>query len=137
MYTPKFPYDKDQIIINSNRITLNSKDDSIFLFANKIINFSSNEGIHFNTNKNIIFNSSKIQLGLNAEEPLVKGNQLKNILEKLLELLEIVGSQLLTATDSNNIPIVTVQTSGNSLIKSSKRIKLLLKNLNSEQNYTL
>jgi hypothetical protein len=136
-YIPKFPYNEDQIILNSNRISLNSKTDSIFLFSSKIINLSSNEGIHFNTDKEFYINSSKIQLGLNADEPIPRGNKLKNILEKLLDTLEITGDQLNNALDSNNNPIPAVQTAGNSLLKSTKRIKSLLKTLNSEQNFTI
>lgn len=136
-YTPKFPYNEDQIILNSNRISLNSKTDSIFLFSSKIISLSSNEGIHFNTDKEFYINASKIQLGLNADEPIPRGNKLKNILEKLLDTLEITGDQLNSALDSNNNPIPAVQTAGNSLLKSTKRIKSLLKTLNSEQNFTI
>lgn len=136
-YTPEFPYNKPQLILNSDRVLINSKSDSIFLFSSKVISLSSNEGIHFNTNGNTIINSPKIQLGLDAVEPIPKGNQLKNILTRLLNDLENVGDQLLTANDSNNNPIPSVQTAGNNLIKSSKRIKILLKKMNSTQNFTL
>lgn len=136
-YIPEFPYNKDQIILNSDRISLNSKSDSIFLFSSKIISLSSNEGIHINTDKETIINSSKIQLGLNSTEPLVLGNQLHNLLERLLSDLNNVGEQLYTSVDSNGNPIPSVQTAGNSLIKSSKRIKTLLKKINSKQNFTL
>jgi hypothetical protein len=136
-YIPKFPYNDDQAIINSNRVTLNSKTDSIFLFSSKMIILSSNEGIHFNTNKEFIVNSTKIQLGLNADEPIPKGNKLKNVLEKILDSLEIVGDQLNVAKDSNDNPIPAVQTAGNSLIRSTKRIKTLLKTINSTKNFTV
>ena len=136
-YIPEFPYNKDQIILNSDRISLNSKNDSIFLFSSKIINLSSNEGIHMNTDKNVVINSSKIQLGLNSTEPLVLGNQLYNLLERLLLDLNNVGEQLYTSVDSNGNPLPSVQTAGNSLIKSTNRIKTLLKKINSKQNFTI
>jgi len=136
-YSPKFPYDGKQAIINSGRIVLNSKDDSIFLFSSKAICLSSNEGIHLNTEKEVIINTSNLQLGIDAKEPLVKGNELKNLLTKLLDDLSNVGEQLLIAIDSNNNPLPSVQTAGNSLVKSTKRIKKLLQTLNSTQNFTL
>lgn len=136
MYTPEFPYNKEQIIINSGRISLNAKDDSIFLFASKAISFSSNESIHFNTNENIILNGTKVQLGLNANEPLVRGNQLLNLLQRLLNDLENVGDQLNNSIDSNGNPLPQVQTAGNNLVRSTRRIKRLLKNINSTQNFT-
>lgn len=136
-YIPTFPYNGSQEIFNSGRIVLNSKDDSIFLFSSKAIGFSSNEGIHFNTENEIILNSSKIQLGLDANEPLIKGKKHQNMMLKLLDDLENVGDQLFAATDSNSNPIPSVQTAGNSLIKSVKRIKILLNNIYSTQNYTI
>lgn len=136
-YIPKFPYNGPQEIFNSGRIVLNSKDDSIFLFSSKAIGLSSNEGIHLNTEKEIILNSSNIQLGLDANEPLIKGAKHNNMMLKLLNDLENVGGQLFSATDSNGNPIPSVQTAGNSLIKSVKRIKILLPNIYSKQNYTI
>lgn len=136
-YKPEFPYNNPQIIFNSDRITLNSKKDSIFLFSSKIINFSSNEGIHFNTTDDIIMNGNKILLGLNAKEPLVKGNQIKNILDLLLDMISNVGEQLNDAIDSNGNPIINVQTSGNMLFKTSKRIKNQLKYILSKNNFTI
>ena len=136
-YQPQFPYNNSQIILNSNRLVLNSKSDSIFLFSNKIISLSSNEGIHINTEKEFITNASKIQLGLNAVEPLVKGTKFINLMEKLLNDLESVGEQLYISTDSNGNAIPTTQTAENTLIKSVKRIKILLNTVNSTQNFTL
>ena len=136
-YKPQFPYNGKQIIFNSDRVLINSKNDSILLFSSKVISLSSNEGIHFNTEKEFIVNSSKIQLGIDATEPLVRGNKFKNLMNKLLLDLENVGDQLFTATDSNGNAKTSVQTAGNSLIKSTKRIRILLKTINSEQNYTI
>lgn len=136
-YIPDFPYNKNQLILNSDRVIINSKSDSIFLFSDKAIGFSSNEGIHFNTNKNIILNGSKIQLGLEAKEPLIKGNQLENLFNKMFSDLENIGDQLYNAVDSNGNPIPSVATAGNILIKSVKRLKVLLKTIKSDQNYTI
>lgn len=137
MYKPDFPYKDDQLIINSDRLILNSKKDSIFLFANKAISFSANEGIHFNTEKEFYVNAKNIKLGLGADEPLVKGNQLKNILTKLLNDQNNIGNLLSNAVDSNGVAITSVVTAGNSLQRSTNRIKTLLKNLNSTSNFTL
>ncbi len=136
-YTPQFPYNGNQIIYTSDRIMFNSRNDSIFLFSNKVIGLSSNEGIHLNTDGDVIINSPKIQLGIDAAEPLVRGKKFINMMEKLLSDLENVGGQLFTATDSNGNPIPAVQTAGNSLVKSTKRVKILLKSINSTQNFTL
>ena len=58
-------------------------------------------------------------------------------MEKLLNDLESVGEQLYISTDSNGNAIPKTQTAGNTLIKSVKRIKILLNTVNSTQNFTL
>lgn len=137
MYTPVFPYNQEQIIINSDRVVLNSKLDSIFLFSDKIISLSSNEGVHVNTSKGIYMNGEEIRLGLKADNPIPKGNETTEAFNKILDTLDNVGGLLLSATDSNGNPIPQVVTAGNTLQKSSKRIKTLIKKINSKQNYTL
>jgi uncharacterized protein YcfL len=137
MYLPQFPYNGSQLILNSNRVLINSKSDSIFLFSSKSICLSSNEGIHFNTEKEVIINSSKIQLGIDAKEPIPRGNKLKSLLERQSNDIISAANQLLSATDSNGNSIPSVQAAGQILLKSAKRTKIQLKNLNSEQNFTL
>ena len=127
MYTPIFPYNKEQIILTSDRVVLNSKLDSIFLFADKVISLSSNEGVHINTDEGVYVNGKEIKLGLDAKEPIVKGNELKNLLDNLLTTLSNVGILLSTATDSNGNPIPQVVTAGKSLQKSAQRIKTTTK----------
>ena len=71
-YTPTFPhlYQGNQVIINSDRLLFNAKSDSILLFADKAISFSTNGAIHFdagksnNPNSEFIVNAQKIILGL-------------------------------------------------------------------------
>jgi hypothetical protein len=87
-YKPEFPYLGEQIIINSGRVILNSKDDSIFLFGKKAIGFSSAGTINFDTNNSIIMNSPKIYLGLEAKEPIVKGNQLKLMFNTIWKIVD-------------------------------------------------
>lgn len=136
-YTPLFPFKDEQFIFNSNRISLNAKTDSIFLFASKAISLSSNESIHLNTNEDILMNSKKIYLGLKAKEPLIKGNELYNLLSRFFKDIENIGDILSSAVDSNNNAIPNVQAGGNSLRKSSIRMQKLIENIRSEFNYTI
>ena len=87
-YKPDFPYLGEQIIITSGRVTLNSKDDSVFLFGKKAIGFSSAGTINFDSDDKVIINAPQIYLGLEAKEPLVKGQALENLLLELLDSLE-------------------------------------------------
>ena len=103
-YKPDAPgiYQGKQVIINSNRLLFNAKDDSILLFANKAIGFSTNGSIHFDTSdkkegdeaSKVVINSPNIYLGLQYNndlptEPAVLGDYLGDIwLSDLLETLE-------------------------------------------------
>ena len=111
-YKPEAPgiYQGKQVIINSNRLLFNAKDDSILLFANKAIGFSTNGSIHFDTSdkkdgekaSKVIINSPNIYLGLQYNgdlptEPAILGDYLGDIwLTDLLETLEGLIDDLIT-----------------------------------------
>jgi hypothetical protein len=135
-YTPEFPYLGEQIIINSGRVTFNSKDDSIFLFAKKAIGFSSAGSINFDCDDKVIINSPQIFLGLDANEPLIKGKQLVNLLNRLLNALDNFSQVIQTSVDSNGIPIIAATTSGGTLTKDIIKIKSLIDSITSKQNFT-
>ena len=117
-YKPEFPYLGEQIIINSGRVILNSKDDSIFLFGKKAIGFSSAGTINFDADKSVIMNTPNIYLGLGAEEPLVKGTQLTIMLDDILKALKNLSSQLSDTKDSNGVFITNIITA-----KDIKKVK--------------
>jgi len=98
-YTPIQPdkYSGKQILINSDRLIFNAKDDSILLFSNKAIGFSTNGSFHFDTgeeeNSKFIVNAPKIYLGLKeddslANEPALLGNLTEEWLISFIELIE-------------------------------------------------
>lgn len=136
-YKPEFPYLGEQIIINSGRVILNSKEDSIFLFGKKAISFSSEGTINFDSNDKTIINSPQIYLGLEAKEPLIKGEQLAILLEELLSSLNDLSIKLTNTKDSNNIYITSIVTAGQSLKGSIERIKPLIKDIKSTKNFTV
>lgn len=136
-YKPDFPYLGEQIIINSGRVILNSKDDSVFLFGKKAIGFSSAGTINFDADDSIIVNTPKIYLGLGADEPLVKGTQLTIMLGDILEALRVLSAQLKNTQDSNGVFITNIITASDSLKNSVDRIEKRLKDITSNQNYTI
>ena len=136
-YKPDFPYLGEQIIINSGRVTLNSKDDSVFLFGKKAIGFSSAGTINFDADEYVIVNAPNIYLGIGAKEPLVKGTQLTIMLDDILDALRVLATQLSGAQDSKGASITNVIVASDSLKNSVGRIKSRLKDITSKQNYTL
>ena len=110
-YKPEAPeiYQGKQVIINSDRLLFNAKDDAILLFSNKAIGFSTNGSIHFDTSdkkegkepSKVIINSPNIYLGLKYNgdlptEPAVLGDYLDRWQMDLLETLEGLIDDLIT-----------------------------------------
>ena len=98
-FTPKDTniYDDNQIIINSDRLIFNAKQDSILFSSNKVIGFNTNGSFHFDSEKNFIVNSSKIILGLKnspdgsiiyGQEPAVLGHQLDEFISDFIDIIQ-------------------------------------------------
>jgi hypothetical protein len=140
-YKPAFPYTGDHLIFNSDRVTINSKKDSILLFAKESISFSSAGTIHFNCDDNLIINADKIYLGLetdiNKPEPAIRGQHLYDLLNYLILALTDLGNGLYTATDSNGIGIPSVTTSGDNLITDALELSAKLEKIRSEKTFLL
>ena len=98
-YIPQSPgtYQGNQVIINSDRLLFNAKTDSILLFSDKAIGFSTNGSFHFDTSSDeneskFVINSPNIYLGLEFDnsyptEPAVLGDQLEDALNRMLTLI--------------------------------------------------
>ena len=77
-YIPKDPnsYIGNQVIINSDRLLFNAKTDSILLYSDKAIGFSTRGNFHFDTDNSeeskskFIVNSPNIYLGLEFDNSL-------------------------------------------------------------------
>lgn len=96
-FNPTSPdqYIGKQLILNSDRIVINSKEDNL-LFSNTGFSFSTNGEFHFNTGDNtenkFVVNSPKIYLGLEGTEltsnPAVKGKELETIITEVLDIID-------------------------------------------------
>jgi hypothetical protein len=99
--TPPDLFQGNQVIINSDRLLFNAKDDSIFLFSKESIGFSANGSIHFDTSNKkegdtaskFIVNSPNIYLGLDYKgniptEPALLGDSTEKWLNDMLEMIE-------------------------------------------------
>ena len=96
-FNPTSPdqYIGKQLILNSDRIVINSKEDNL-LFSNTGFSFSTNGEFHFNTGDNkenkFVVNSPKIHLGMEGAKiksnPAVKGRELESILTEILDIID-------------------------------------------------
>ena len=126
-YKPEFPYLGDQIIINSGRVTLNSKDDSVFILGDKAVGISTNGTFNIDSGGKTIINSPQIDLGLDAKHPVIKGDEFLAIFQQfLLVINQITVPELEEATDSNDVKIASVNRAGEGLRKATEALSELL-----------
>tara|TARA_B100000287_G_scaffold404620_1_gene427463 strand:- start:1529 stop:2017 length:489 start_codon:yes stop_codon:yes gene_type:complete len=97
-FIPELPgsYTGNQAIINSDRILFNARQDSILLYSDKVIGFSTNGSFHFDTSPNkknskFIVNSPNIYLGMsNNELPRQCAVKSDNLIKKLQEMIDFM-----------------------------------------------
>ena len=111
-------YTSNQIILNSGRIVLNAKTDSIILSANKQIQLTCNDTLGVDA-KQISLSADKVYLG-SAEgsestfgatlQSVVLGENLNFLLGDIATFLGTLSTALQTATDATGAPIVSLNT---------------------------
>ncbi len=126
-YKPVFPYRGKQIIIDSDRVLLNAKKDSIFILGDKAVGISTNGTFNIDSGGKTIINSPQIDLGLEAKHPIIKGDEFLAIFQQfLLVINQVTVPELETATDSNNVKIASVNRAGEGLRKATEALSELL-----------
>ena len=108
-YKPDEPgiYQGKQVIITSDRLLFNAKTDSILLYSNEAIGFSTNGNIHFDTgiDNKVVINSPNIYLGLQTgiyepSEPAVLGDELADYLAGDNGILDLIEDFIDVVTDN-------------------------------------
>lgn len=103
-------YSKPQILINSNRLIFNSRQDKLLLSAFSNVEIGSGDKVKIYSNNETIIESKNIYLGEKASdksEPLVLGTQLKDALDKIIDAIGLlfvggtVGGVSLPVNQSN------------------------------------
>ena len=94
-----------QIIINSDRIVLNAKTDSVLISGEKSVGLSSNQSINLESNE-IYLHGRNIKLGdPNATEPVLLGDKTTQLLEIILkELINLTKALSIQKTFISGIP---------------------------------
>jgi hypothetical protein len=102
-------FEKDTVILNSDRVILNSKDDSVFVLSKKTVGVSAVESVHFdiglrgstNQDNKFVINAPNIQLGLpenGVNEPIAKADSVINFINDLIGALDAFSASLASAT---------------------------------------
>jgi len=98
---PEYPnsYKGAQVILNSERVLLNSTKDSVLISGQKVISLSANEGIGLSTSGSMSIESEELKLGAsNAEQPVILGDTFLKELNGVLTGLKGLTEALTTET---------------------------------------
>ena len=141
-----FSYQGNQVIINTDRIVMQSKTDSILFFAQKHLSFSANNSIHFDTSPNddsyFIINSPKMIFGLENNgaklptEPALLGEKTEKWMKDLLVCIDSLCDILTSARNldsAGDVPSAALVGAINKLI-IKKHLKKLGKNIGYKQD---
>ena len=117
-YVPAQPnvYQGKQIVINSDRVLFNAKNDSILLFADKSIGLNTQGSINIDNKGLFVVNSKdEIYLGLKLgkvpTEPALLGNKTDAYLQDMLNLIQDLVL-FLAAEYKVTVPMVGVSAPG-------------------------
>ena len=115
--TPPSLYTNSQIAINSNRVVINAKEDSILLSAKNTLSVSVENSVGITTPAFYV-GSNKVRLGgSDAKEPILKGNITVSLLKSLVESVEKLA-QILEV--EKNWPQGALVTSNNTVATNVK-----------------
>lgn len=144
-------YTNSQIILNSDRITLNSKKDEVLIFSksnielstDNVINLNAGEIIHLNIdNKNT---NAKILLGTDKNgaipsEPVLLGGKTHDLLLEMLNALTTLAgflSAVTVPTPEGATPIPNCNLAGEQLFNDISNLIDKLSTITSEKVYTV
>ena len=127
-------YDGEQIILNSGRLLLNSKSDSILLSSFNSINLNSLNNVNVDS-PTVIVKSNQIALGdKNATEPIILGNKFLNDFETLCKNLSALANALQAPIGGPGLvspPVLTIPPQAVKVVSSASKMLSNIKNYKS------
>jgi hypothetical protein len=116
-------YVNSQIILNSDRVTINSKKDEVLLFAKTNLELNTDNIINLNAGQYIHLNTGKILLGTKSDntvpdEPVLLGGQTHDLLLEVCNTLQRLAGYLasaVTVSSDGALPIPAVNDGGTQL----------------------
>jgi hypothetical protein len=131
-------YSGPQIMVNSDRVVLNSKTDHTLISSAKSVSLNAVDSVNIDTEKHIVDADSILLGNKNATEPLMLGNKTVDLLSKILDEMTSVMGQLSSLTSlPPGTPFIPLNAQA---ISSQARLNLYknqLRTLLSKQNKTI
>ena len=135
-------YFNAQVIINSDRVVLNSKKDEVMVFAQTNIELSTKNIINLNADTRVHLNSPSIFLGTydpnKLPQPVLLGNETVNLFLLIQQSLADLASTLASAIGvPEGAPMVNLNAAGKELSDDMKRVSDLLEKITSKNVFTI
>ena len=134
-------YFNSQVIINSDRVVLNSEKDEVMIFAKTNIELNTKNVINLNADERVHLNANAVFLGLynpaNIPQPVLLGNETINLFIHLQETLTRLASYLSSVVStSEGSPIVGLNAAGKELFNDMNKASSLLEKITSKKVFT-
>jgi hypothetical protein len=128
-------YNKNQVLINSGRVFINANEDHILLAGSKSVGLSGEES-HIDATSKIVIESPRVELGKDATQGILLGEDTIELLRQLLRELQSVGTKLSLATSTPPGSIIPqLVDAGKSLITATQTLETQLKPLLSTKSF--
>lgn len=128
-------YDKNQILLNSGRVYINANEDHIII-SSQLSTGVSGEEVHIDGTSKTVIESPKIELGVNATQGILLGEDTIKLLRELLTELQSLGTKLSIATSTPPGSIIPqLVDAGKSLITTARTLETRLKDLPSTKSF--
>lgn len=134
-------YFNPQVIINADRVTLNSKKDEVMIFATTNVEINTKNVINLNADTRVHLNSNSVFLGPynsnNVPQPVLLGNETVNLFIFLQQTLTKLASYLSSAVGvPEGSPILNINSAGKELIKDTQKLCDLIEKIPSQKVFT-
>lgn len=135
-------YFNNQLLLNSDRLVLNSKKDEVMIFAKTNIEINTKNVINLNAGERTHLNSPRNFIGSNRDgslptEPLLLGNKTVELISDLMKALGDFGSEASSVvTPPAGSPLVDINAAGVKLTTTINNLLGKLEKILSKQNYT-
>ena len=133
-------YFNSQLILNSDRVVLNSKRDEVMIFAKTNIELNTKNIINLNADERVHLNSNTVFLGPYtniAPQPVLLGYETIRLFQHLQETLTRLASYLSSAVSApEGSPILGLTSAGRDLMGDMKRVCDLLEKIPSQKVFT-
>lgn len=142
-------YKGEQIQLSSGRLVFNARSDSAFISSRQYINLSAGDKVTIdvgsedsdNEQNMFLVNAPRMQFGLDRNgvpEPVVKGEQLDQVLTQLMEAISIYSDMVQAAAVVPGPIMAALLTPANMMLKGRlQQVKINLKNFKSDKSFTI